>query len=205
MDRSRQRDPCRRCAEAVDGRARCRALAAFVRGEAVSADLDPVPGRAGRAATVGAPLYLPSVGMGTISSGVAGSATLSVTAAKLQTIIVTPANSSVPTRTVLTFTATGNYSDRTTKNLALVSTWSSSNTAVANHLSLTARVVSVRHFDRHGKNGQVKVAFEKFSLATGKVAGVRTRQHKAKRAAERSAEATLAAISFITAGYRLFE
>src|SRR6267378_303400 len=55
VDRSRQRDPSGRSAEAEDRRPRRPAPAPFAAGEAVSADLDTVSGRAGYPATVAAP------------------------------------------------------------------------------------------------------------------------------------------------------
>jgi hypothetical protein len=78
-------------------------------------------------------------------------------------------------------------------------------TVIPKGTALTARVVSVNRPSRAGKNGQVKIAFEKFSLATGEVAAVRSRQHKAKDAAETAGLAPLAAIAFITSGAPLFE
>lgn len=63
--------------------------------------------------------------------GVSGSAALTVTAAILQSIAVTPANASVPVGTLTQLTATGTYSDNSTQNLTATATWMSSNTAVA--------------------------------------------------------------------------
>jgi hypothetical protein len=78
-------------------------------------------------------------------------------------------------------------------------------TVIPKGTALTAKVVSVSRPGRAGKNGQVKMAFEKFSLATGEVAAVRSRQHKAKDAAETAGLAPLAAIAFITSGAPLLD
>src|SRR6266699_4409012 len=63
--------------------------------------------------------------------GVSGSTTLTVTAAILSTITVTPTTPSIANGTTWQFTATGTYSDFTTQDLTTQVTWSSSNTAVA--------------------------------------------------------------------------
>jgi len=63
-------------------------------------------------------------------SGVSGDAALTVTVAVLESIVVTPANDSVPVGTLTQFTATGTYSDGSTQNLTATATWTSSNTAV---------------------------------------------------------------------------
>ena len=65
------------------------------------------------------------------SGSVTGSTTLTVTAAVLSSIAVTPANPSIVTGATQPFTATGSYSDGTTQNLTSTASWSSSNTAVA--------------------------------------------------------------------------
>ncbi len=61
---------------------------------------------------------------------VSGKITLTVTAAALQSIAVTPALPAIPGGTQQ-FTATGTFTDTTTQNLTATVTWSSSNTAVA--------------------------------------------------------------------------
>ena len=63
--------------------------------------------------------------------GVSGSTVLTVTAAALQSIAVTPANPSVPKGETQQFTATGTYSDNSTKNLTSQVTWASATTSVA--------------------------------------------------------------------------
>src|SRR2546428_2086902 len=63
--------------------------------------------------------------------GVSGSTTLTVTAATLSTIAVTPTTQSIANGTTRQFTATGTYSDFTTQDLTTQVTWSSSSTAVA--------------------------------------------------------------------------
>lgn len=68
----------------------------------------------------------------TAASGtVSGTATLTVTAATLVSITVTPANPSIAKGTKQQFIATGTYSDNSTQNLTTTITWSSSSTAVA--------------------------------------------------------------------------
>ena len=60
-----------------------------------------------------------------------GTSSLTVTAAVLQSIAVTPANDTVPLGTNTPFTATGTYSDNSTQDLTATATWTSSNTAQA--------------------------------------------------------------------------
>jgi 6-phosphogluconolactonase (cycloisomerase 2 family)/urocanate hydratase len=63
---------------------------------------------------------------------ISGSTPLTVTAATLVSISVTPPNTSIANGTSTSFTATGTYSDGTTQNLTGSVTWSSSSTSVAN-------------------------------------------------------------------------
>ncbi len=63
--------------------------------------------------------------------GVSASATLTVTAAVLKSIAVTPADPSVPKGENEQFTATGTFSDNSTSNITSQVNWSSSATAVA--------------------------------------------------------------------------
>lgn len=65
--------------------------------------------------------------MGTVS----GAGSLTVTAAILQSVAVTPANDTVPIGTITPFTATGTYSDNSTQDLTSTAAWTSSNTAQA--------------------------------------------------------------------------
>ena len=67
--------------------------------------------------------------------GLAGSATLAVTAATLTSIAVTPATASVPVGLKRTFVATGAYSDGTSVNISNVVTWTSGTPAVATVVS----------------------------------------------------------------------
>ena len=60
-----------------------------------------------------------------------GSTSLTVTAAVLQSIAVTPANPSIIDGTTQQFTATGTFTDGTTENLTTSVSWSSSNLGVA--------------------------------------------------------------------------
>ena len=73
-------------------------------------------------------------GTSTISAtlgGIAGSTVLTVTAAVLQSIAVTPGNPSVPKGLTQQFTATGTFSDNSTQNLTSQVTWASATTSVA--------------------------------------------------------------------------
>ena len=65
------------------------------------------------------------------SGAVSGSTTLTVTAATLVSIAVTPANPSVKVGAKQQFTATGTFSDNSTQNLTSSVTWSSATTGVA--------------------------------------------------------------------------
>lgn len=65
------------------------------------------------------------------TTGIFGTATLTVSAATLVRIDITPANPSMPRLTTDDFTATGVYSDATTLDLTTAVTWSSSNTSIA--------------------------------------------------------------------------
>ena len=56
---------------------------------------------------------------------------LSVSTATLQSIAVTPSNPSISPSKTQQFTATGTYSDGSTKNITTTVTWASSNNAVA--------------------------------------------------------------------------
>ena len=75
-----------------------------------------------------------SVGTATISAesgSISGSAALTVTAATLVSIQITPQAPSIAAGTTQQFTATGTYSDNSTQNLTSSVTWASSNTGVA--------------------------------------------------------------------------
>ncbi|TAJ52502.1 MAG: hypothetical protein EPN60_04945 [Nevskiaceae bacterium] len=75
-----------------------------------------------------------SQGMTTIGasfSGVSSSTTIQVTAATLSSIQVTPPDSSLAKGTTKQYTATGIYTDNTTRNLTSSATWASGNTSVA--------------------------------------------------------------------------
>jgi trimeric autotransporter adhesin len=65
------------------------------------------------------------------SGAISGSTTLTVTAATLVTISVTPTNPSVPVGRSLRLTATGTFSDNSTQDLTTSVTWSSGTLAVA--------------------------------------------------------------------------
>ncbi|MGB8541649.1 MAG: Ig-like domain-containing protein [Candidatus Acidiferrales bacterium] len=87
-------------------------------------------------ATIAADGLATAVGIGTSSikatlGAVNGSATLTVTAATLVSIAVTPANPTIGTTATEQFTATGTYTDNSTQNLTTTVTWSSSQTNIA--------------------------------------------------------------------------
>jgi 6-phosphogluconolactonase (cycloisomerase 2 family)/urocanate hydratase len=63
--------------------------------------------------------------------GVSGTAGLTVTAATLVSIGVTPANPSIANGTSQQFAATGTYTDNSTQNLTATVTWGSSDTSIA--------------------------------------------------------------------------
>ena len=65
------------------------------------------------------------------SGAVNGTASLTVTAATLVSIAVTPANSSMSVDTIRQFTATGTFDDSSTQDITTSVLWSSSNPAVA--------------------------------------------------------------------------
>jgi 6-phosphogluconolactonase (cycloisomerase 2 family) len=64
-------------------------------------------------------------------SGVTGNDTLTVTAATVVSIAITPVKSTIGPGKTLQFTATGTYSDNTTQDLTTSIAWTSSNSAVA--------------------------------------------------------------------------
>ncbi len=63
-------------------------------------------------------------------SGVSGSTTLTVTAAAISSIAVTPQSPSLPLGTTLQLTATGTFTDGSVQNLTSSVQWSSGNTAI---------------------------------------------------------------------------
>jgi uncharacterized protein YjdB len=65
------------------------------------------------------------------SAKISGSATLTVSAAVLTSIAVTPSTPSVAAGKTQQFTATGTYNNGTTKNLTSTATWTSSTTSIA--------------------------------------------------------------------------
>jgi hypothetical protein len=67
----------------------------------------------------------------TVGSATTTAATLTISAATLQSIAVTPANPSSPKGTTRQFTATGTYSDNSTQNITAQVTWASATTSVA--------------------------------------------------------------------------
>ena len=72
-----------------------------------------------------------SVTISATASGVTGSTTLTVGTGTLQSITITPANSSVAAGSTQQFTATGTFSDASTQDVTLNTHWSSSVASVA--------------------------------------------------------------------------
>ena len=68
-------------------------------------------------------------GLGNISGEVAYS--LTVTNATITSVLVSPANVSIPTGGLQNFTATGVFSDSTTQNITILVSWSSDKTVIA--------------------------------------------------------------------------
>lgn len=66
-----------------------------------------------------------------VFEGVTGSTTLTVSAATLTSIAVTPANASVPIDTSGQYTATGTFSDSSTRTLTNEVTWTTSDSSIA--------------------------------------------------------------------------
>ena len=95
-----------------------------------------------------------SLGTATITAalgGKSGSATLTVTAATLSSIAVTPATASVPMGLTQRFVARGTYSDGTSLDISNTVTWSSGAIAVATVLSPgVATGESSRYSNDHG-------------------------------------------------------
>ena len=79
------------------------------------------------ALTVGAPV----ISATEAASGISGSTPLTVTAARLAAIAVTPTAQSIPSGLAVQFTATGTYTDASTQPLTASVTWSSSTPAIA--------------------------------------------------------------------------
>ena len=81
------------------------------------------------------------------SSGISGTASLTVTAPPpaptLQTITITPSPASVATGSTVAFTATGRYSDGSTRNVTTQAAWTSSNTTLATIVSNTGVATGV--------------------------------------------------------------
>ncbi len=115
-----------------------------------------------------------AVGTSTISATlgalVSGSTVLTVAAAVLQSIAVTPSNPSVAKGLTQQFTATGTYSDGTTQNLANQVTWASATPAVstistsglASALAIGTSTISAtlglfRVYGTHGDGGSVAI------------------------------------------------
>ncbi len=71
----------------------------------------------------------PSATISAKQASVTGSTSLTVTAATLVSIAVTPANTSIATGATLQFKATGTFSDNSTQDLTSAVTWASSNSA----------------------------------------------------------------------------
>ena len=87
------------------------------------------------------------IGNSTITAsyqGVSGTASLAVTAAVLQSIVVTPSNRSIANGTNEPFIATGTYTDGTTRDLTTTATWTSSSPSIAT-ISNSVGSVGIAH------------------------------------------------------------
>ncbi len=102
------------------------------------------------AAGVATSASLGSTSVTAASGSIAGSTNLTITAATLVSIAVTPAIPSIPLGTSQQFTATGTFTDHSTQNVTSTVQWSSDNLAVATISSATntARIGEWRG-DRH--------------------------------------------------------
>jgi trimeric autotransporter adhesin len=91
-------------------------------------------------ATISTAAIASAVGTGSTTitatqGGVSGSTTLTVTAATLVSIAVTPANPSIAKGLTQKFTATGTYTNNSTQDLTSMVTWTSSNPSIASFSS----------------------------------------------------------------------
>ena len=91
------------------------------------ATISNASGSNGLASSVGQGTATITATLGTVS----GSTGLTVTAATLVSIAITPINPSITDGTTEQFTATGTYTDNSTQNLTASVTWASSNTTIA--------------------------------------------------------------------------
>jgi Bacterial Ig-like domain (group 2) len=96
-----------------------------------AATVSNTPGSQGLTTGVTSGSTVISASIVTSSGTVTGSTGLTVRPAIVVSIIVTPSNSSVPAGLTLQYSATGQYSDQTTKDITAGATWASSNSAVA--------------------------------------------------------------------------
>jgi trimeric autotransporter adhesin len=91
------------------------------------ASISNAPGSNGLASSVAQGTVTITATLGSIS----GSTGLTVTAAALVSIAITPLSPSITDGTTQQFTATGTYTDNSTQNLTAAVTWSSSDTTIA--------------------------------------------------------------------------
>jgi hypothetical protein len=91
------------------------------------ATISNVEGTRGRAVSVATG----TTGISALLDGVTGSTTLTVTAAVVVSIAVTPTNPTIPVGATQQFKATGTLSDKTTQDLTSSATWASSRSEVA--------------------------------------------------------------------------
>jgi hypothetical protein len=88
-------------------------------------------GTAGEATGVEAGTTTITATVGGVTIPIVGTATIHVSPALLQTIVVSPANPIIARGTAVQFTATGNYSDGSTQDLTAQATWGSTSPGVA--------------------------------------------------------------------------
>lgn len=103
------------------------AAATWTSSDTAVAAVSNAPASIGRASGLAAGTAVITASVGSVS----GSTALTVTAATLVSIDVTPAAPTIAKGTVQQFTAVGTYSDSSTQELSSVAAWSSSNRAVA--------------------------------------------------------------------------
>jgi len=76
-------------------------------------------------------------------NGVSGTSTLTVTPATLVSLAITPTNPTIAPHTMLPFTATGTYTDKSTKDITTTVVWASSEPAIATIGASTGIVTSL--------------------------------------------------------------
>jgi len=107
------------------------AVATWLPADGTVATVSNGPGQEGIATAVGHSTTSTSTSITATYGGVAGTTTLTVAPAVLESIAVSPSPASTPSGTTQQFAATGTFSDKTTQTLTSTVTWSSSDLTVA--------------------------------------------------------------------------